>query len=283
MYCERFLEFLTDLESQLPTRRYVTTLVKDLNLLALIRLSPTFNGEENGLFRDLFVLLRQFVNFPVDDNTGIQHTQVQSYEEHCARLARLQRASLKNFKEKLTILALSNYAAIEKRTELEAHLGSLSDKELADLSGLLGFRTKYPPSAKVEASRDLLMEILLSSHERRRTFRESMRDLSILPTEAALYEPTLLRNEHYDGSRSLAIPKLNLQYLSVGDFLWRSFVLYRCESFFEVRKDMEETIKRLQPQHAQLPNSVRFDGFSRMAIPISKPAYVGLKIVTLAP
>ncbi|KAL8912743.1 MAG: hypothetical protein Q9171_002282 [Xanthocarpia ochracea] len=272
VYCERFLEFLTDLESQLPTRRYVTTLVKDLNLLALIRLSPTFNGEENGLFCDLFVLLRQFVNFPVDDNTGIQYTQVQSYEEHCARLARLQRASLKNFKEKLTILALSNYAAIEKRTELEAHLGSLSDKELADLSGLLGFRTKYPPSAKVEVGRDLLMEILLSSHERRRTFRESVRDLSILPTEAALYEPTLLRNEHYDGSKSLAIPKLNLQYLSVGDFLWRSFVLYRCESFFEIRKDMEEAIKRLQPQHTQLPNSVRFDGFSRMAIPISKPA-----------
>lgn len=281
VYCERFLEFLTDLESQLPTRRYVTTLIKDLNLLALIRLSSMFNGEENGLFRDMFVLLRQFVNFPVDDNTGIQHTQVQSYEEQCARLARLQRVSLKNFKEKLTILALSNYAAIDKRTELQAHLEPLSDEELADLCGLLGFRTKYPSTTNVEISRDLLLEILISSHERRRTFRESMRDLSILPTEAALYEPTLLRNQYYDGSRSLAIPKLNLQYLSVGDFLWRSFVLYRCESFFEIRQYVEETIKRLQPQHAQLPNSVRFNGFSRMAIPISKPAYVGRRIITL--
>ncbi|KAL8702096.1 MAG: hypothetical protein Q9224_000180 [Gallowayella concinna] len=274
VYCERFLEFLTDLESQLPTRRYVTTLIKDLNLLALVRLSSIFNGEENGLFRDLFVLLRHFVNFPIDDNTGTQHTKVQSYEEHCARLARLQRASLKNFKGKLTILALSNYAAMDKRAELEVLLEPLDDAELAELSDLLGFRTTYPPSAKVKVGRDLLLEILLSSHERRRTFRESMRDLSILPTEAALYEPTLLRNEYYNGSRSLAIPKLNLQYLSVGDFLWRSFVLYRCESFFEIRKNMEETIKRLQPQQAQLPNSVRFDGFSRMAIPISKPAII---------
>ncbi|CAL8581376.1 hypothetical protein XPA_007074 [Xanthoria parietina] len=272
VYCERFLEFLTDLQSQLPTRRYVTTLIRDLNLLALIKLSPMFTGEENGLFRDMFVLLRQFVNFPIDDNTGIQHNQVQSYEEHCARLAQLQRVSLKNFSEKLTILALSNYAGIEKRTELRAHLEPLSDEELSELCGFLGFRTKYPPTTNVEVSRDLLLEILLSFHERRRTFRESMTDLSILPTEAALYEPTLLRNQYYDGSRSLAVPKLNLQYLSVGDFLWRSFVLYRCESFYEIRQHVEETIKRLQPQHAQLPNSVQFNGTSRMAIPISKPA-----------
>lgn len=272
IYCERFLEFLTDLESQLPTRRYVNTLVKDLNLLALISLSPMFKEAENGLFRDLFVLLRHFVHFPIDDNTGIQLSQVQSYEEHSADLARLQRISLKHFKDKLIILALSNYAAIDSRAELEAHLHPLSDAELATLSGLLGFRTTYPLTSKVDVDRAVLMEILLSAHERRKTFREVMRDLSILPTEAALYEPTLLRNEHYNGSRSLAIPKLNLQYLSVGDFLWRSFVLYRCESFFEIRKEMEETVKRLQPQETPHPNKVRFDGFSRMAIAISKPA-----------
>lgn len=272
VYCERFLEFLTDLESQLPTRRFVNTLVKDLNLLVLIRLSSMFNDTENGLFRDLYVLLRHFVNFSIDDNTGIQRTQVQSYEEHCARLARLQRISLKNHKDKLTILALSNYAAIDKREDLEAHLDPLSDEELTTLTELLGFRTKYPPTSKAEVGRAFLLEVLLSAHERRRTFLQGMRDMSVLPTEATLYEPTLLRNEHYNGSRSLAIPKLNLQYLSVGDFLWRSFVLYRCESFFEIRKEMEETVKRLQPQGAQLPSKVRFDGFSRMAIPISKPA-----------
>lgn len=247
-------------------------MIKDLNLLAVIRLSPTFNETENGLFRDLFVLLRHFVQFPIDDNTGKQHTQTQSYEEHCARLAQLQRVSLKNFKDKMTILALSNYAAIDKREDLEAHLEVLSNEELTNLSELLGFRSKYPPASQVVADRALLLQILLLAYERRKTFREVIRDLSVLPTEASLYEPTLLRNEHYDGSRSLAIPKLNLQYLSVGDFLWRSFVLYRCESFFEIRKEMEETVKRLRPQETQLPNKVRFDGFSRMAIPISKPA-----------
>src|SRR2546423_1176417 len=32
VYCERFLEFLVDLASQLPTRRYTNTLLKNFNL-----------------------------------------------------------------------------------------------------------------------------------------------------------------------------------------------------------------------------------------------------------
>ena len=86
-----------------------------------------------------------------------------------------------------------------------------------------------------------------------------------------LYEPTLLRNEVYDGTRSLAMPKLNLQYLTIKDFLWRSFVIYRCESYFEIRKDLENTIRRLQPRLGGAGGLVQFGGFSKMALPIPKP------------
>ncbi len=269
-YCERFIDFLTDLESQLPTRRYVNTLIQDLNLLAVIRISPFFNNEENGLLRDLFALLRHFVKFAIDDNSGFQNSRVQAYERHCDGLARLQRTALKHYKAKLTILALSNYAAIDQRKELETHLIELTDAELEELCALLGFRTSYPSAARIVTNRDLLLEVLVLAYERRKSFQESVEDLTVVPTEAALYEPTLLRNDSYNGSRPLAIPKLNLQYLSVGDFLWRSFVLYRCESFFEIRKDMEDTVKRLQPREAG--SGTEFDGFSKMAMPINKPA-----------
>jgi intron-binding protein aquarius len=95
-----------------------------------------------------------------------------------------------------------------------------------------------------------------------------------VPTEENLYEPALLRNGTYDGSQPLAIPKLNLQYLSLGDFLWRSFLLYRSEAFFEIRKDMEAVVRRLQPRLNKATKEVTFEGFSRMAIPISKPAII---------
>lgn len=269
-YCERFIEFVSDLQSQLPTRRYVNTLLQDLNLLTVIRLSPAFNDENNGLLRDLYGLLKHYSHFSIDDHTGVQHSRTEAYEIHCSTLATLQRTALKHFKEKLTILALSNYGSIDKRSELEGHLSALSDDEIVQLCDLLEFRSSYPTSITFKTDRKFLTEVLIAGHEKKKTFQETARDLSILPTEVTLFEPALLRNDNYNGSQPLAIPKLNLQYLTVGDFLWRSFILHRSESFYEIRKHIEDTVKRLHPSMNRA-GQTHFDGFSRMAMPISKP------------
>lgn len=270
-YCERFIEFLSDLQSQLPTRRYVNTLLQDLNILPAIRMSPAFNDESNGLIRDLYALLKHYTYFPIDDHTGVQHTRTEAYERHCAALATLQRVALKHFKDKLTILALSNYGSIDKRKDLEGHLSPLTDAEIIQLCEFLGFRTSYPATSKIVADRQFLLEVLLAGHEKRKTFQQTTRELSVLPTEQSLFEPTLVRNDDYDGSQPLAIPKLNLQYLTVGDFLWRSFILHRCEAFYEIRKHVEDVIKRLRPSLSRTDHTT-FDGFSRMALPITKPS-----------
>ncbi|KAG9235275.1 DEAD helicases superfamily protein-like protein [Amylocarpus encephaloides] len=271
LYCERFIEFLSDLQSQLPTRRYVNTLLQDLNTPTAIRMSLAFNDEDNGLLRDLYALFKHYTYFSIDDYTGVQHSRTEAYERHCRTLASLQRVALKHFKEKLTVLALSNYGSIDRRSELADHLNKLTDAEISELCSLLDLRNSYPASTKVVADRQFLTEVLLSAHEKRKTFQETARDLSVLPTELTLFEPTLLRNDNYDGSQPLAIPRLNLQYLTVGDFLWRSFILHRCESFYEVRKHVEDTIKRLRPSMGR-NSQTNFEGFSRMALPITKPA-----------
>ncbi|KAH1650344.1 hypothetical protein KXV89_002738 [Aspergillus fumigatus] len=273
-YCERFLEYLVDLESQLPTRRYVNTLLKDLNLLPVIRLSQMYRSPGNALFRDLVELLNHFSGFAIDDYTGEPLDPQAIYESHSRELAHLQRTAMKHFKDKLMILALSNYGSIEQRSELEGQLSTLNDSELQSLCMHLGFRTDYPKQSGVIPTRHLYLEILLSFYERKVPFQETASRLSIVPTEKDLYDPSFLRNETYDGSRPLAIPKLNLQYLSLGDFLWRSFLLYRSEAFFQVRKDMEAIIKRMQPRSSRDGKTLTFDGFSRMAIPISKPAII---------
>lgn len=273
LYCERFLELLVDLESQLPTRRYVNTLLKDLNLLSVIRLSQLYRVPENALLRDFQSLLKHFVEFAIDDYTGEALSPQGVYDLHCQELAQLQRVSMKFFKDKLTILALSNMGSIEQRADLEGQLSSLDELELESLCSHLGFRTSYPKSSLIVTDRQFYLEVLASFYERKIPFQEVVEKLSPLPTEESLYDPALLRNETYDGSRPLAIPKLNLQYLSLGDFLWRSFLLYRSEAFFQIRKDMESVVKRMQPKAAR-DGSVNFEGFSRMAIPISKPAII---------
>ena len=81
-YCERFIELLSDLESQLPTRRYVNTLLQDLNTLAIIRLSPMYSQEANGLLRDLHALLSHYAYFSIDDQSGVQYSNDEAYERH---------------------------------------------------------------------------------------------------------------------------------------------------------------------------------------------------------
>src|SRR5437763_8797282 len=53
-YCERFLEFLIDLEAQLPTRRYFNTLLNDHQILLLFKLSLLLKLKEVGeIFKKL--------------------------------------------------------------------------------------------------------------------------------------------------------------------------------------------------------------------------------------
>ncbi|KAI5291499.1 hypothetical protein KEM54_004164 [Ascosphaera aggregata] len=271
-YCEQFMEFLIDIISQLPTRRYVNSLLKDLNLIPIIRLSKAFNEQSNALFRDFHSLLKHFMLFAVEDQSGRHLTVQEVYSNHCRDLAHLQRNAIKHFKDKLTLLALSNYGSIEQREELLSHIGALDDDELKHFSENLGFRTVYPNQAGIDCSRQLLTEMLLSHFKIKPSYQETTLKLSVLPTETILYEPVFLRNETFEGSHPLAIPKLSLQYLSMGDFLWRSFLIYRSEAFYDIRNDLEAVVHRMSPKLAN--NTVAFDGFSRMAIPIAKPAII---------
>ncbi|KAI0481141.1 P-loop containing nucleoside triphosphate hydrolase protein [Xylariaceae sp. FL0804] len=271
LYCERFVEFISDLLSQLPTRRYVNTMLQDLHILPALCLSPMFNRKDNGLLRDQCALLSHYMHFTIDDQAGAQYSLSEAYDRHCIKLGQLQRVALRHFKEKLTVLALSNYASIDKRSDLENLLDVLTDEELIKLATHLELRTEYPDSVGVAIDRAFLMEALLLTYEKRKTFQETARDMSILPTEASLFDQSLLRTDNYDGSRPLALPKLKLQYLSVGDFLWRALVLYRCESFYGIRKDIGDALKRLRPE-LQPSGETKFAGASKMALPISRPS-----------
>lgn len=230
-----------------------------------------FVDEGNALLRDLHALLCHYTYFNIDDQTGAQLSRTEAFDKHCAALGKLQRISLKHFKEKLAVLALSNYGAIDKREELEALLEALTDGELLELVQLLYLRAEYPENVKIPIGRKFLLEVLLTTFERRQTFQEAARSMNLLPTEQALFDNSFQQAETYDGSHPLALPKLNLQYLSVGDFLWRALILYRCESFYGIRKDIEAALRRLRPE-PRGPGKTHFPGFSKMAMPITSPS-----------
>ena len=47
------------------------------------------------------------------------------------------------------------------------------------------------------------------------------------------------------GENCLALPKLNLQFLTFHDYLLRNFNLFRLEATYEIREDISDVIGRL--------------------------------------
>lgn len=230
-----------------------------------------FNEEDNGLLRELHALLAHYTYFTIDDQTGMQLSNGEAYDKHCAGLAKLQRVSLKDFKDKLAVLALSNYGSIDKREELQSLLEPLTDEEILRLLSSLSFRTTYPETLQMPLNRKFYLEVILSAFEKKETYQDTAKSTAVVPTEKLLFDGSFQRADSYDGSHPLPLPKLNLQYLSIGDFLWRAFVLYRRESFYGIRKDIETAMRRLRPENNR-SGGTSFSGFSKMALPISPPA-----------
>jgi intron-binding protein aquarius len=182
-YCERFVELLIDLQSQLPTRKYTNALLIDLHTLVAIRLSPMYKDTKNQLFRDLVTQLEHYVYFSVNSYTSAPLSENEMHEIHCRELATLQRVSIQHFKDKLTVLALSNFASIDKRAELVELLSELTEEEIVRLCNHLNLRTSYPEGTKVAVDRDFLLEVLVETYQKRESFVEQARQLNVYPND----------------------------------------------------------------------------------------------------
>ena len=176
---------MIDLQSQLPTRKYTNALITDLHVLVAIRLSPLYKDPKNQLFRDLVDQLDHYVHFAVNSYTSAPLSENEMHEIHCAELANLQRIAFQYFKEKLTVFALSNFASIDKRMELEEAFAELTNDELVQLCQHLNLRTTYPEGTTVDVDRTFLKEVLVETYQRRESFTEKARKLNIYPNDVS--------------------------------------------------------------------------------------------------
>lgn len=60
-YCERFIEFLVDLEALLPTRRFFNTVLDDCHVLVRCNLSNLAKREEGKLFTQVSLINNLFI------------------------------------------------------------------------------------------------------------------------------------------------------------------------------------------------------------------------------
>ena len=90
-YCERFVELLIDLESQLLTRRFFNTVLNGSHVLVRSRLSALARREEEGrLFRQLLDVLAFYATFEINEESGEARTDSEMTAIHYDEITSLQ-------------------------------------------------------------------------------------------------------------------------------------------------------------------------------------------------
>lgn len=263
-YCERFIEMVIDLESQLPTRRFFSTLLEATNLVVKCQSSALANRQEGKLFAQLLFILKIFTDFEINDNTGQQLSDLEVMKLHYSRVRALQLTTFKHFEDMKEFSFLS-VGCIDKSNKLRHYFDQMSREDLLKLCNLLHLLSK--DCDKLHNDKAILTDLLVARYERRPSQLEAINRMPLYPTETIIWDDNIVPSEYYTGDACLALPKLNLQFLTLHDYLLRNFDLFRLESTYEIRQDIEDIVSRLRPWEAENGN-ILFKGWARMAQPI---------------
>nr|CAD7589608.1 unnamed protein product [Timema genevievae] len=220
-------------------------------------------------------MLKFYSRFEISDETGDPLTDHDMTQIHYSRITSLQKAAFAKFPD-LRSFSLANVASVDTRETLIKHFGPLSEQKLKAIATYLNL---VPAEDKCEGydwlrlDREFLLELLVSRHERRASQLEALNEMPLYPTEEIIWNENIVPTEYFSGEGCLALPKLNLQFLTLHDYLLRNFNLFRLESTYEIRQDIEDAVGRLSPWKSE-DESIFYGGWARMAQPIVNFAVV---------
>jgi intron-binding protein aquarius len=90
LYFERFVELLIDLLSQLPTRRFLNTLLDDRHVIVRCKQSSLYTHVNGKLYSQLIDILESYIHYEVNDQTGQELTHNIILSNYNTKLYHLQ-------------------------------------------------------------------------------------------------------------------------------------------------------------------------------------------------
>eukprot|EP00466_Bigelowiella_natans_P014616 jgi/Bigna1/85349/estExt_fgenesh1_pg.C_30315 len=270
-YVLRCMEFFVDLLSRLPTRRFFRPLVVDCHFVVRCNLSNVFKSPKGKLLRQLLNMIIFYEAFNIDDSEGKALTEKEIEVRRHERIERLQGMAFKFFRKEMSSLVLGSVSSMDTRENILKHLEKLSLPRLRELCERVGILSSKDDTSFLEVpeNKKFLSEIFVTSFEKRRSQRQEVSALPLYPSEEVLWDMNLVPELNYQGDEVLALPKLNLQFLTIYDYLLRNFNLFRLESTYEIREDLKNVVHRLKPRLAGNGETV-FTGWAKMAVPIKE-------------
>ncbi|KAG1657217.1 RNA helicase aquarius [Nymphon striatum] len=265
-YCERFVELLIDLEALLPTRRFFNLVIDACHVVVKCSLSKLHKRPEGKLFRQLLTMLQFYARFEICDHSGEALTDHKMTEIHYDHIISLQKAAFKHFPE-LRKFSLATVACVDAKESLYKHFSLLSEEKLQEIAAYLNLLPHPKEQSNQIKDKSFLIELLIWRHERRPSQLEALNEMPLYPTEDIIWDANIVPSEYFSGDGCLALQKLNLQFLTLHDYLLRNFNLFRLESTYEIRQDIEDAVSRMKPWKSEDGGTI-FGGWARMAQPI---------------
>lgn len=211
-------------------------------------------------------MMKWYMKFEFNDQTGRALSRQDVIAEQHDRAQSLQRIAYKVFPDKLKQLAFSSHGFMNDPDAVRESLQVLDVDELGELCTklhLIGGTEELKTYGN--DTREFLMDILVDHFRLNISQLQQINEGSVYPDEKLLWNPSALPSgATYDGSHPLALPKLNLQFLTFFDYLLRNYQLFQLESAYEIRQDLVDAVKRLQPKRGVRGDTL-FDGWARMA------------------
>ena len=194
--------------------------------------------------------------------------------------------------------------SVSSKSELVKQFSVLSLAELRQLFARLKLPVPSLKGLDDQTLRSFMLDCVGSAYELHKSQVHAINEYALFPTESLLWDNDLIPIGAYNGecgrvvacilyvprrpsqrtwlclkpwsvhpvpvfagTSVLAMPKLNLQFLTVYDYLLRSFKLFRLESAYQIRMDLVDAIRHMKPRRLE-DGSTAMGGWARMALPL---------------
>ncbi|KAE8913815.1 hypothetical protein PF005_g11945 [Phytophthora fragariae] len=300
-----FLALLIDLLSQLPTRRFLLTVLRRRHVRTVLRGSALVqhalqwqNANERQALDKQLTLLDACMNFPIDAHTGTSLSPREHREHQARHIQTLQQCAFQSFRntrvEELAIAPCSHIADASSFSEMLNSIVAADRSRLSSFAIAVGV---LADQAEAEATSDAdLVEFFKEEYSVGASSDALSSNMPVFPTELDIWNEMLDRKDvpkASDGDEAMAegddtagdiygvgdtnlfpilpLRKLGLQFLNLDDYLQRNYELLRLEAAQDIRGDVEIAIKQLDAVRALRTtsgNDTIFSGFSRAAVPV---------------
>lgn len=125
--------------------------------------------------------------------------------------SRIQRLIFK-YIPTLKEMALTSAGKLTQRKFLESQLSQLEEKIVDKLVIALNLCSAQ---AANDMNKQMKMELIITSIEERPPYRDQINNIPLYPSEFSIFDDNTIPPEGFSGQHCLAIPRINLQFLSL--------------------------------------------------------------------